>query len=346
MDYNKKDEQYVSYVFGKESGYGVLRPAAQKFLIDFRRLVAERLKANAADPLAKDLSKLLSRAETVLFYSSKIAERLGGVERLPEVTPEVAARVPASDLTPPAMMISPQRELGMEFESLVLHALAGLDTLANVISDHCVDSKRYNNKGKEIQAYFSELKIALQQSQQSDIRSEYLFGMMCECENLLQDIVLPANGRKTLRNHIAHEATTADLIDSNFVVHWLPDGRVLRLDCEVYGMPLVETARSLTWTTAYMLLRSVGIFLGRTANGAVLLGEWAWKCGRPGFEPAWHHTLVSWKEYLSDDPNHPFLSVAWTNEAAFGIDNMHLKPEILDRATPFGISLRQPANLP
>jgi hypothetical protein len=332
-NFNEAGKGYVSYALRLGNpGYGVLGENAANYLEAVRQGVAEEIRRAPGNPLYQSLFKLLNRLNTVLYYSGKVAAYLSEIYALPQNAPRLPNGSPAPDMTPPMHMLRNHVELGMEFETLVLHSVAALDTLSNVCAEHCVNCRLTNSAGKPIQPYFSNLKEALQQSQHSDIRSEHLFSMMCEVGPLLSDIVLSV-GRKTLRNHLAHESNIPDLTESNFVIHWLENGRVLRLDHEVYGIPLIASARNLTWSVSYLLLRSVGILLARTAQGALLSDyHWAWDVGRPFFEPAWENRLISWRSYLSDKPDAIALTVARTNESGFRLENVNLSPAILELA--------------
>lgn len=338
-NYNKLGQEYVSYA--SASGlvaYGTLTPQGATILSALRQEVTQRQRGQWQLPLTHDLLRLLSRLDTVFYYSAHVANYLQEIRNLPNGTGELWANIPKEDHCPPLQITRNHKELGMEFESLILHSVAALDTLAHLCASHCTGCKIYNKKSKLIQLYFSNLLIALGNSVGSDARANHLLPLLCECEPTLNDIVLSI-GRKTLRNHLAHETTIADLTESNFVIYWLENGTVLRFDHEVYGMPLVASARKLIQTASYLVTKSIAIFLA--ASDSPILQDnlnSALALTRDLFEPNWPNPVISWRDYVSIDENDPEFTVSKTESDGFSIQHVHLKPEIFKHAEPFTVN--------
>jgi hypothetical protein len=330
-NYNQVGQEYVSHFAAfSEVAYGTLQLQGSGLLDHLRKVTVGRGDA----PLPTDLLKLLTRLETVFYYSSRIAIYVGEIAKLPSSAKKLLTPEAASDFSPPLQLTRNHKELGMEFESLILHSVAALDTLANVCAAHCKDCKSFNGKGNEIQIYFSNLKSALQNSLAVDARASHLIQLIDECEPALENIVLSI-GRKTLRNQIAHEAPIQDLTNSNFVIYWLDDGRVLRFDHDVYEMPLVASSRNLAWTMAYLVVKATTIFLSLSEKGHVDKAlEDAMAVGRSIFEPSWPNPFIHWRQFLSNNSADPEFTVTRTNADGVTITNVRLKPTVLEHAVP------------
>jgi len=341
-NFNKLGQDYVSYA--SASGllaYGTLNPQGATILSALRKQTIQSQRDQWQPLLTRDLLRLLSRLDTAFYYSARVADYLEEIRNLPGVIGELGANIPKEALCPPAQVTRNHRELGMEFESLILHSVAALDTLANLCAIHCTGCNIYDKKGRLIQIYFSNLQAALGSSVNSDARAQHLLALLSECAPTLSDIVLSI-GRKTLRNHLAHETPIADLTESHFVIHWLDDGTVLRFDHEVYGMPLVASARRLIQTVSYLVTKSIAIFLA--ASDSPILQDnlsSALTLTRDLFEPYWTNPVISWRDYVSIDKNDPEFTVAKTESDGFTIQHVHLKPEIFEHAEPFTVNCQQ-----
>lgn len=335
-NYNELGQEYISYT--SASGlvaYGTLMPQGAAVLSALRQDAVHRQRDKWIPALSRDLLRLLSRLDTAFYYSSRVAHYLQEIEALPGGAGSLGANVPDKDFCPPLQLTRNHKELGMEFESLILHSVAALDTVANLFADHCNGCEILNAKGKPIQIYFKDAQTALANSVPSDKRAQYLLDVLNECEPTLHDIVLSI-GRKTLRNHLAHETPIADLTESNFVIDWLPDGTVLRFDHEVYGMPLVASSRSLIQTVGYLVMKSVAILLA-TSDSTVVQEELDAALGlvRDLCEPSWSNPVISWRGYVSTNKDDPEFTVAKTEADGFTIQHLQLSPEVFKHAVPF-----------
>ena len=335
-NYNELGKEYISYA--SASGlvaYGTLKPQGADVLSALRQMTVQHQRGQLKPTLTRDLLRLLSRLDTVFYYSARVAHYLQEIEALPGGTGALGANMPDEDFCPPLQIMRNHKELGMEFESLILHSVAALDTLANLFAGHCDGCEILNAKGKPIQIYFKEAQAALANSVASDGRAQQLLDVLNECEPTLHDIALSI-GKKTLRNHLAHEAPIADLTESNFVIDWLPDGTVLRFDHEVYGMPLVASARSLIQTVSYLVMKSVAILLVVSDSTVVQEDqEAALGLKRDLCEPSWRNPVVSWRDYVSTNKSDPEFTVVKTEADGFTIQHLNLSPEVFKHAVPF-----------
>jgi hypothetical protein len=335
-NYNELGKEYISYL--SASGlvaYGTLKPQGAAVLSALRLEAVQRQRDKWRPTLTRDLLRLLSRLDTAFYYSDRVAHYLQEIEALPGGTGALGANMPDEDFCPPLQLMRNHKELGMEFESLILHSVAALDTLANLFANHCDGCKIFNAKGKPIQIYFKDAQTALANSVASDGRAQHLLDVLNECEPTLHDTVLSI-GRKTLRNNLAHEAPIADLTESNFVIDWLPDGTVLRFDHEVYGMPLVASARSLIQTVSYLVMKSVAILLVASDSTVVQADQdAALGLKRDLCEPSWRNPVISWRDYVSTNKSDPEFTVVKTEADGFIIQHLHLSPEVFKHAVPF-----------
>lgn len=335
-NYNELGQEYVTYASATGViAYGSLTPLATEVVAAIRRQVLQKKREKWMPELIADLLKLSSRLDTVFYYSSRVANFLREIEALPAGAGAMAAGVPDAEYCPPLQLTRNHRELGMEFESLILHSVAALDTLANLFANHCHGCMVLNSKGKPVQIYFKDVLAGLTNSLPSDGRAQYLLALLNECEPTLHNIVLSI-GKKTLRNQLAHEMPIADLTESNFVIHWLADGTVLRFDQEVYGMPLVASAKSLVQTVSYLVVKSTAVLLA-ASNASPDQAELnaVLSLSRELFDPSWANPLISWRDYISTDPSDPEFTVSKSEADGFVIQNVRLRPEVFKHAMPF-----------
>ncbi len=183
FDYNEKGKEYERFAYAdpKPKGYGVLNEKAEYFYSALYREIATRLQTSPSSVFLSDLDSCLNRLGGMLFQSSRIAKHLEDLKGLPLNLKTLHPEMPIQPI-PPLALCHPHKELAIDFESLLFHAVATLDHLAVVIADHCIDCKAPPKKdGKPGDMYFSKLKSALARSQSSDVRSEHLFRLICEC---------------------------------------------------------------------------------------------------------------------------------------------------------------------
>lgn len=335
-NYNEQGQEYVSYAYASGViAYGTLMPQGESLVAALHQEIIQKTRDKCIPALIADLQKLLSRLDTVFYYSSRVSHYLGEIEALPAGAGKLGANISNRDYCPPLQIMRNHKELGMEFESLILHSVAALDTLSNLFADHCHGCEILNSKGKPIQIYFKDAQEALTNSLASDGRAQHLLNVLKECEPTLHNIVLSI-GKKTLRNQLAHEAPIADLTESNFVIHWLPNGTVLRFDHEVYGMPLVASAKNLIQTVSYLVVKSVAILLATSSTPMLqekidaAQGVTSELC-----EPSWINPVISWRDYVSTDTNDPEFTVSKSEADGFTIQNVRLRPEVFKNAVPF-----------
>ncbi len=339
-NYNKLGQEYISYASAPQSvAYGTLSFQCAAELSTLRQKIVGYKNSESIPILGRDLLRLLSRLDTVFYYSSRVADYLREIELLPGGIDMLGANILDKDFCPPLQITRNHRELGMEFESLILHAVATLDTLANLFAAHCCGREIPSTKakGQRRDIHFKDTRQLLENSVRfdSDGRAKYLLDVLNECELTLNDIVLSI-GRKTLRNHLAHETPIADLTESHFMIYWLADGRVLRFDHEVYGMPLVASARTLIQTVTYLVMKSVAILL--VTSDLTLAEEKidvALKLKRDLCEPSWSNPVISWRSYISTNKSHPEFTVVKTNADGFVMKNVYLNPDVFEFAMPF-----------
>ncbi len=335
-NYNELGKGYISYASAPGLvAYGTLNPQGAAVLSALRDETVQRQRDKSNPALTRDLLKILSRLDTAFYYSSRVAYYLLEIEALPGGTGTLRANMPDDDFCPPLQMIRNHKELGMEFESLILHSVAALDTLAKLFANHCAGCEILNAKGKPIEIYFKDAQVALLNSVAYDGRAQNLLDVLNECEPTLHDIVLSI-GRKTLRNNLAHESPMADLTESNFVIDWLRDGTVLRFDHEVYGIPLVASARSLIQTVSYLVIKSVDILLAAADSTAgQSSGDAGVEIKRDLCEPLWRNPVISWRDYVSTNKSDPEFTVARTEADGLTFQHLHLRPEAFMHAVPF-----------
>jgi hypothetical protein len=143
-------------------------------------------------------------------------------------------------------------------------------------------------------------------------------------------------GRKTVRNFVAHQGSIQELTGSNFGIYWLADGKVLRFDQDIYELPLVETVRTIVWTTAYLVSKTSALFLGWDRKGPLPGRPLAhhWTATRDVFEPTWESHFLPWRDYLSTKADDPEFTVSRATESGVTLEQVRLRPDVFALAVP------------
>ncbi|MEK9670873.1 MAG: hypothetical protein VW268_00030 [Rhodospirillaceae bacterium] len=96
-----------------------------------------------------------------------------------------------------------------------------------------------------------------------------------------------------MRNKIAHKASSPELMDKGFTVHWLDENRLLALDAEVEEFPLITTVRELASKLRFFVLKGMQILLSTEPEGTPLR-EYANNANMEvqDFAPTWANPCV------------------------------------------------------
>ncbi|NVN86169.1 MAG: hypothetical protein HXX15_08760 [Rhodopseudomonas sp.] len=330
-DFNKMGETYELYAEAPQwDGYGVLKPGAVALLNGLRAEIQERQKLGSNDAKFKRILRLIARLDGTLHHSRQALIHLHDIVIAPRSGPYARPAV-----TPPVMMCLRPRELAIELESILFHAAAALDSAAKVIEATIVGYRFVDSKGKSKTTYFSNVQHGVKQALKSDARAQLIISLLDECSPHLSDVLLSV-GRKTMRNFIAHEGSAQELIDTEFTIHWLQNGAILRFDQELYGRPMMSGLRSVVWTATYFVAKASAILLTwdkEKPSGAN--SEDYWKVGRETFEPTWASPFINWRDYLSTSPEDQVFTVTSANESDVTLKEVRLNKSVLEKATFF-----------
>ena len=331
-DFNKLGKKYAFAAFASErKGFGALPRNAEAFYLNIEREIGRRSK-NASQETRDFLGNLfgcLSKLDSFLLPAARIIEH---VKRLKDFKTLFSNHPVKPD--PDSYLVYNYNELYHDFDTLILQTVAGLDRLSVLTKSCCKDCVLYRPNGKEIQIYFSNLEEHLQKSQCSDVRAEYLYRAVNECKDSFLNVIISDGQRKTLRNQLAHQSSIPELSGHSIVIHWLKDGRVLRFDHELYGLPMVATARQLMGAVPYLILKAVGLFLGRSAEGAIL-ADWACEIDRSVTKPEWENPLIFYKDFIDLSSSGPRFTVSKCDAGGSSLETRHLREQVLDFAEDY-----------
>lgn len=325
-NYNVLGQEYVSSGSAKPwSSYGVLDQKTEQHCIAIRRLI-DRSLDSGGEALKISPTALFMRLDAVfLHYSSALQHLQASMAE---------SRAVAAVEKPPIMMVIAAKELSFELEAVLFRAAACLDSLANYLSQTLSGFQMPARKdGRRQEVYFSNLKNGLKNSVGSDARTAAILPLLEMCEPAFHDLLLSI-GRKTVRNFVAHQSGIQELTGSNFIAHGLEDGRYLRLDQDLEGIPLVGSIYDLVGNITFLIYQVARVLSTLQSDGTTDLIKAIELSKTPHFySPQWRPTLVSWRDFESADNEQLDLTVALVKDRGFELRNVKLDPEILNHAT-------------
>lgn len=225
-------------------------------------------------------------------------------------------------LQPPALIgISTQR-LEFEVETLLLKTAAILERIAKLIDFQCGLGGVWLFKG---------LKEKLE-ARPDDQQCTAILNLITDVTPVFTKTILADPDTKgCLRNAIAHEASSPELMDKGFTINWLADGSVLAFDAELDGIPLIATVREIARTTPFFVLQCIKILLERAPEGS---NSKTWSSvpdfSQELFEPTWKNPFLHFSSLIDPEELGPRVSLFRLLPGGFVPHQRHLLPAVLE----------------
>ena len=201
----------------------------------------------------------------------------------------------------------------IDFESLLFHGRAALDRLAFYLC-----SELYNQPNAD---KFGKLRNVLLNFNTKDAKAQKTLAFLETVLSSLEGILVDT-GSGSLRSALIHRRSVSELTTVVYTVHRLGDGRILRFDCEVQKRPVFATSRTLTQSVTFLILNTLGLYLGEQT--ALALEE----C-----EPTWKNLSVSFSTFVDPTKAGPRVSVGKILPNGFLVITEHLRGDVFGAAT-------------
>jgi hypothetical protein len=170
------------------------------------------------------------------------------------------------------------RETCSDFEALLLQSKAALDRLTWFVS----------HQFKQNSTSFSSLQNILKNFKKKDSRAETILSLLDKAAWLNNFFVDNKNGKKSLRNIIAHYESIREGVANCFGIYHLSGDQVLFYDMESKGVPMYKTCWEISKYLPFLILNSLSLF-----TGVKILDL-------SDYKPKWKNFTVVVSEYKSD----------------------------------------------
>lgn len=334
MNYNEGGVSYITY--RQDIGQGIGGYMPQSCVNAFLGLVAA-LNADAVNQQNHswigEYLGALHHLEGFLLAVESIVERLDYLQKN-LLSPEPCIPFPKVIVkreghqeplhNPPALIGVSSKRLEIEAETLLLKAFSAVERVGQLIDSQCQLGGTY---------HFHRIPERLRE-RQNDARCVALLGLIALVTPVFTKTILSAPGtNQSLRNAIAHRASSPELMDKAFSVQWQKNGSVLAFDAEYGEFPLVGTVRELAKAMPFFVLQAIKVML---ANAPQDSRARAWSESQAlnidGFEPTWRNPFLHYSAWKDPDGKGPVVSVLRWMPGGFQTHQTSLKAEVLGLA--------------
>lgn len=201
--------------------------------------------------------------------------------------------------------------IAVNYESFLTQSRSGLDSFFSFIYNKYGKpssslSKKYPNYIDRFCAYCEKKK------------DNPLFLKLLEQTNEILEEIKPTLVK--LRNKIMHENSTLGLIGNQFAVFTFANGKALFIDCDVDGIPLLESMNRLSMLIPFYLTKSLGIIVDYEGNFDL-----------SDFSLKWQNNFVNHNDYVSQDGQK--LQVIKFTEVGFTLNEVTVDMEGIMKKT-------------
>ncbi|WP_218185634.1 hypothetical protein, partial [Salidesulfovibrio brasiliensis] len=165
------------------------------------------------------------------------------------------------------------------------------------------------------------------------VRCVELLRVLQEVMPRLVKTVISHDNETSLRNIIAHRASSPEILEAGFSLNWPEQDTLLAFDVEIGGFPLIGTIRELAGAIPYYIMDSLRVLLGASAEDCKLR-DWSDRVAftEADFEPVWVNPFIHYSSYIDPDKNGPIVSIVRWTPGGFRPHQQHLKEEVFDLA--------------
>jgi hypothetical protein len=297
--------QYLAVTWGDD--FGVLPERARLYQERLAKHVGEawasadaagQRRLMAQSGVLNRLSGFLLQVRRMIDHRDAFVASLA--DAIPNTTPDVVAAQPAIALA--------AREAITDFESLLFHGRAVLDQQTLAVARHYGQQTARFSRLQNVLSEFTAKSEEARRFGEIVAGADRLAGVLTDLED------------RSLRSLVTHRGT----VDGAFTMQLLADGRQLLFDAEAFGYGVLDTTKTLAAEVPFVTLNGVGIYVG--------LPE---LLSRDDCEPMWKNPTIRFDDWIDPTGSGSILRVVTRMlPNGFQLRSEHLRPEVLERATP------------
>ncbi len=334
MNYSEKGVRYTTYQQDIKQGIGGYMPETG---VNALLGLFAALNADAVDrqnhPWIGEYLGTPHHLEGILFTVESIVEQLNYLQKN-LLSPEPCIPFPKTIVkreghqeslhSPPALIGVSSKRLEIEAETYLHKAFSAVERVGQLIDSQCQLGGTY---------HFHRIPERLRE-RQGDVRCAELLELISQVTPVFTKTIHAASRTNhSLRNAIAHRASSPKLMDKAFSVQWLDNGEVMAFDAEYGEFPLVGTIRDLTKAIPFFVLQAIKVMLVNAPQGSQAR---AWSEGQTfnidGFEPTWRNPFLHFSAGKDPEEKGPVISVLRWMPGGFQTHQTSLKVEVLKLA--------------
>lgn len=343
-DYNENGVEYsVHGQIGRFAIGGYMPDQALKEKIDLTAALIDDAKDEKAHDWIQSYLGIVHHLDALLLSVETIADQVSELQKsilapvpnnkYPKLILKRADHKEKATEPPCLIGISSQR-VEIECEIFLLRAVSLLERLTAHLEAMC-------GLGK-VRSFF-HLETALNNNPAADPRCPNLLTLLQEVKPTLNRTVLSDGKNTSLRNVIAHRASSPELMDKGFSINWVSKNCLLAFDAELDQFPLIGTIRTLARAIPYYVIETLRVLLiVESETSAVRKWADAKKRHQEGYEPTWKNPFIHYSSFIDSTDKGPLVSVVSWQPGGLRTHQRHLRPEVFDYAAkPKAIQARE-----
>ena len=174
-----------------------------------------------------------------------------------------------------------------DFEGLLLQSRAALDRLTWFVAD------RFGQKCNS----FSRLEAILKGVKQKHTDADQLYQLVANCRPI-EAAFVDGEGYESLRSFVAHRGGVSEAVENHFQITRVSAESAILVDCESYGIPVLETAKQAGQYIPYLILNSLSVIAGLKP------------LDMNQFHPPWKTPIAVLSKHISQTTGTQFLYVS------------------------------------
>lgn len=333
MNYNENGIVYETYsqnIVSQIGGYLPDRTTNSKY--DLHSKLYEEAKNSETHSWLRGYLGVLHHLDAFLLSNERIADQVVYLRNNalkatpdPEYPKVYVKRTPHQEpySAPPCLIGISATRIEIEAETFLLRAVSLLERLSKLIADEC--SLTHKN--------FFTLEASLRSNVSVDARCAPLLSILTSVKPLLSKTVVSDGASTSLRNIIAHRASSPEILDKGFSINWVSEDCLFPFDAELGEFPLVATVRELARVVPFYVVESLRVLLS-PISPLRPIAEWARQPAfdQSAFEPTWMNPFIHFSAYIDLSNKGPLIALVRWLPGGFQTHQRHLREEILSLA--------------
>lgn len=270
------------------------------------------------------LNAFLLSVERIAEYVDLLKKNLLSDQILPEFPKIIVQKnsLAGPKNSPPCLIGISSTPIEIELETLLLRAVGLLERLSKQITVDC--------GLKPVKSYFF-LERELTNTNGQDKRVPHLLKLVQKSNKNFIGLILSDGHSTSLRNIIAHKASSPEVMEKGFSINWPEESCLLAFDAEIDGYPLIGSVRQLALTVPFFAMECLRILLN-DSSPMTPTSIWAkqTKLSEKDFEPTWQNPFIHYSHFIDPKSQGPLVSLLKWQPGGFQTHQSHLRDDIFD----------------